>query len=96
MPIERKPAKISNQQFLNTLLHMVENGCKRRVLPKKYENWHAIYIKFNRWLKNCIIQRIFEGFQGQNIIDVQSETLCLDSTSIKVYPNAAGVKKSSD
>ncbi len=71
MPIERKPAKISNQQFLNALLYMVESGCKFRALPKKYGNWHAIYIKFNRWSKNSTIQRIFEELQNQNIIDIQ-------------------------
>jgi len=34
MPIERKPAKIANQQFLNALLYIIKNGCKWRALPK--------------------------------------------------------------
>ena len=79
MPLERKPAKISNQQFLNTLLYIVENGCK----------WHTLYMKFNRWSKNGPIQRIFEELQSQNIIDVQRKILCLDSTSVKGHPDAA-------
>ncbi len=74
---------------------MVENGCKLRAFPKKYGNWYTIYIKFNRRVKNGIIQRIFEELQNQNIIDVQGEILCLDSTSVKVHPNAAGARKSS-
>ena len=36
MPIERKLAKISNQQFLNALLYIVENGCEWRLLPEKF------------------------------------------------------------
>ena len=95
MPIERKPAKISNQQFLNALLYLIENGCKWRALPKTFGNWHTIYVKFNRWSKNGTIQRIFEELQKQKIIDIQSEVLSLDSTSIKVHPDAAGAKKSS-
>ena len=95
MPVERKPAKIPNQQFLNALLYLVENGCKWRALPKKFGNWHTIYMKFNRWSKNGTIQRIFEELQKQNVIDIQTEILCLDSTSIKVHPDAAGAKKSS-
>ena len=95
MPIERKPAKISNQQFLNALLYVVENGCKWRALPPNFGKWHTIYMKFNRWSKNGTIQRIFEELQSQNIIDVQSKILCLDSTSVKVHPNAAGARKSS-
>lgn len=95
IPIERKPAKISNQQFMNALLYIVENGCKWRALPKEFGNWHTIYMRFSRWTKNGTIQRIFDELQKQNIIDVQSEVLCLDSTSIKVHPNASGARKTS-
>ena len=95
MPIERKPAKIPNQQFLNALLHMIENGCKWRALPKKYGNWHTIYVKFNRWSKNGTVQQIFDELQTQNVIDIQGDILCLDTTSVKVHPNASDVRKSS-
>ena len=87
MPIERKPAKIPNQQFLNALLYIIENGCKWKALPKKYGNWHTIYMEFNRWSKNGTIQWIFDELQKQNIINIQSDILCLDSTSVKVHPN---------
>ena len=93
MPIERKPAKISSQQFLNALLYLVENGCKWRALPKKFGNWHTIYMRFSRWSKNGTIQRIFEELQKQNIINIQSNILCIDSTSIKVHPDATGARR---
>ena len=95
MPIPRKPPEISNYQFLCALLYMIENGCKWRALPKKYGKWHTIYMRFNRWSKNGTIQRIFEEMQKLNIIDVRTDTLCIDSTSIKVHPDAAGALKSS-
>lgn len=95
MPIARKPAKISNYQFLCALLYMIENGCKWRALPKKYGKWHSIYMKFNRWSKNGTIQRIFDEMQKANIIDIRSDVLCIDSTSIKVHSDAAGARKSS-
>lgn len=95
LPTARKPAKITNRVFLNALLYMIENGCKWRALPKKYGNWHTIYVKFSRWSKNGTIQQIFEELQKQNIINIQSNFMCLDSTSIKVHPDAAGAKKSS-
>ena len=94
MPISRKPPKISNYQFLCALLYIIENGCKWRALPKKYGKWHTIYMKFNRWSKNGTIQKIFEEMQNLNIIDIRTDTLCIDSTSIKVHPDAAGVRKS--
>ena len=55
MPIERKPAKISNHQFLNALLYLIENGCKWRALPKTFENWHTIgqkMVQYNEFSKN--------------------------------------------
>ena len=94
MPIPRKPPEISNYQFLCALLYMIENGCKWRALPKKYGKWHTIYMRFNRWSKNGTIKRIFEKMQELNIIDVRTDTLCIDSTSIKVHPDAAGARKS--
>lgn len=95
MPIARKPAEILNYQFLCALLYMIENGCKWRALPKKYGKWHSIYMKFNRWSKNGTIQRIFDEMQKSNMIDISSDVLCIDSTSIKVHPDATGARKSS-
>ena len=95
MPIPRKPAEISNYQFMCALLYIIENGCKWRALPKKYGKWHTIYMKFNRWSKNGTMKKIFEKMQALNIIDVRTDTLCIDSTSIKVHPDAAGARKSS-
>ena len=49
MPIARRPAKISNYKFMCTRLYTIKNDCKWRVLPKKYGNWHIIYMRFSRW-----------------------------------------------
>ena len=55
---------------------------------------YMIEKRFNRWSKNGTIKRIFEKMQELNIIDVRTDTLCIDSTSIKVHPDAAGARKS--
>lgn len=47
-------------------------------------------------VKNGTIQRIFEEMQKMNIIDVRSDVLCIDSTSIKVHPDAAGARKTNE
>ncbi|MBQ9491680.1 MAG: transposase [Firmicutes bacterium] len=57
MPIARKLAKISNCKFMCAMLYIIENGCKWRALPKKYGNWHTIYMRFSRWAKNCTIAK---------------------------------------
>lgn len=94
MSIAQKKPSISNYQFMCALLYIIENGCKWRSLPKKYGNWHTIYMRFSRWSKNGTIQKIFEELQEMNIIDNRTDILCLDSTSIKVHPDAAGARKS--
>ena len=86
MPIARKKPNISNYQFMCALLYIIENGCKWRALPKKYGNWHTIYMRFSRWSQNGTIQKIFEELQEMNIIDNRTDILCLDSTSIKAVP----------
>ena len=93
MLITRKPAEISSYQFLCALLCMIENGCKWRALPKRYGKWHTIYMRFNRWSKNGTIQKVFEKMQKMNLIDIRTDVLCIDSTSIKVHPDASGARK---
>ena len=90
MPVERKPSKITHYQFLCALLYMMESGCKWRALPKKYGNWHTIYMRFHRWSKNGTLQKILEEMQRQNILDGCSDILYINSTCIRVRPDAAG------
>ena len=94
MPVPRKRPTISNYDFMRALLYIIENGCKWRALPKEFGNWHTIYTRFNRWSKNGTIDRIFEELQRKNIIEIRTEIVCIDSTSIKVHPDVAEELKS--
>ena len=85
--------------FLNAMLYIIENGCKWRALPAEFRidegDWHTIYTRMNRWSKNGTLDRVFATLQEKNIIDIRAEIVCIDSTSIKVHPDAAGARKSS-
>ena len=87
MPIARKPAKISNYQFMCAILYIIENGCKWRALPKKYGNWHTIYMRFSRWLKNGTIAKILESMKKQKLLNEEDYIFFIDNTSIKVRPD---------
>ena len=95
MPTPRRKPEISIYDFLYALLFIIENGCKWRALPNEYGNRHTIYVKFNRWCKNGVIDRIFEALQEENIIEIRTEIIGIDSTSVKFHPDAAGARKSS-
>ncbi len=64
-----------------------------RALPKEYGSWHTVYMRLNRWSKNGVLQRVFEGLQAEGIIKVRVKFICLDSTTVKVHPDACGVLK---
>ena len=61
-----------------------------RALPKEYGNWHTVYVRLNRWSKNGVLKRVFEGLQVEGIIEVKVKFICLDSTTVKVHPDACG------
>jgi len=93
LPTQRKPEKVEMIDFLNGVLYIIENGCKWRALPKEYGDWHTIYTRLNRWCKNGTLDKIFTALQEANIIDIRTEIVYMDSTSIKVHPDAAGALK---
>lgn len=93
LPKQRGNVKIDNQQLINALLYVAENGCKWRALPEQFGKWHTVYERMNRWSKNGVLQRVFEGLQMEGIIRIRIENVCLDSTTVKVHPDGTGALK---
>jgi transposase len=96
LPKQRGNVKIENITMINALLYVLENGCKWRALPLEYGKWHSIYVRLSRWVEKGVIERLFRGLQEQGIINVKLEKVSLDSTSVKVHPNACGALKKED
>lgn len=61
LPKQRGNVRIHNLQLINALLYVAENGCKWRALPEQFGKWHTVYERMNRWSKNGVLQRVFEG-----------------------------------
>jgi transposase len=93
LPKQRKPEDVETIDFLNGVLYVIENGCKWRAVPPEFGNWHTIYTRFNRWCKNGILDAIFLELQSEGIICIETEIVCLDSTSVKVHPDGTGALK---
>jgi len=93
LPIQRGNVEIENITLINAILYAVENGCKWRALPKQFGKWNSVYQRCRRWAKSGVLQRLFLGLQQEQIISVDIEILAIDSTSIKVHPNAHGALK---
>jgi transposase len=95
-PKHRGRLTYSNLQVLNAFLYIAENGCKWRALPEKYGNWHTIYYRISRWAKGGVLDKAFAKLQEKQIVRVNIEVISMDSTSIKLHPDAAGARKKTD
>ena len=84
---------MDNLQVLNAMLYMAENGNKWCRLPESFGNWHTIYTRLRRWAKAGVLDRVFEELQRQQVLQMRIELVSLDSTSVKVYPDASGALK---
>ena len=93
LPKQRGNVSVDNITFINALLYIVENGCKWRRLPKEYGHWHVVYKRFNRWVKAGIINKLFQELHVQNILHLNPQALFLDSSTVKVHPDACGAFK---
>ena len=96
LPIQRGNVRLSNLQVLNAFLFVAEQGCKWRGLPKRFGNWHTIYVRMNRWAKSGALNRVFEKLQLEQIVRIKIEAFSLDSTSVKVHPDRTGALKKTD
>ena len=86
LPKQRENVSITNLQFLNALLYVLENGCKWRALPKEYGNWHTIYVRMNRWSKNGVLDRVSYRSEKQCEDILNSLEKTLDKVALILPP----------
>ena len=93
LPKQRGNVSLTNLDFINALLYVLENGCKWRALPKELGNWHTIYVRMNRWSKNGVLDLLFRKLKTEQLISIKIEAISIDSTYIKVHPDGTGALK---
>jgi transposase len=91
LPKQRGHVKIANLTVLNVPVYRCENGCKWRALPERFGHRHVIYMRLNRWAKSGVLDRVFSVLQAEGLIGL--EVLSLDSTAVKVHPDAHRASK---
>jgi transposase len=96
VPVQRGNVEIPNIVFLNALLYAIENACKWRKMPEKYGKWNSIYQRARRWSQSGVLTRVFIALQQEQIIKMRIERISLDSTCIKVHPDAHGAAKKTE
>jgi transposase len=91
LPKQRGNVKIDNRDMLNALIYRCKNGCSWRGLPKESGNWHVVYVRFDRWAKNGVLERIYAALSEEEMQGAQAHAL--DSTSVRAHPDAFGCLK---
>ena len=88
---EKSFSRRPNRVFLDAIIYRCKNGCSWRDLPKDFGNWHVIYMRFSRWTQNGVFDRVYAALSEEGL---QNPTeYALDSTSVKVHPDAFGCLK---
>ena len=78
-----------NRLFVEAVLYRYRAGIPWRDLPERFGNWHRVYVRFNRWSKSGIFQRIFEHLAKQP----NNEYAMIDATIVRAHRSAAGARK---
>ena len=92
-PKHRGTVRYGNLDVLNAILYIAENGAKWRRLPPHYGHWHTVYTRMRAWAKSGVLARAFAALQQEQIIALKIEAGSLESTSVKVHPDATGALK---
>jgi len=80
----------NNRFFIEAVLWIARTGAPWRDLPDSFGHWHRVYVRYNRWAKKGIWERVFETFSG----DADLEYLMVDGSIIRVHQHGASKKLS--
>lgn len=79
---------VDNGLFINAIIYVAKCGIPWRDLPVHYGKWNTVYVRFRRWAKTGVWQKLFQEFTDKEV-----KTLLLDSTTIRVHQHGAGALK---
>ncbi len=77
-----------NRLFVEAVLWVARTGSPWRDLPAAFGNWNSIFIRFRRWAKKGVFERIFTALSG----DPDFEYAIVDGTIVRVHQHGAGAK----
>lgn len=85
-----RPRK-NNWMMLNAMLWLTRTGAQWRELPEYYGSWKTVYSRFCKWRDEGVLESVLRVLSS----DSDNENFSIDSTCVKVYQSANGLKKGS-
>ena len=87
------PGDLTEREFIEAVLFLARTGTPWRDLPAEFGLWSAVYMRFRRWEKRGVWQRLWENLQAEPMAGARE--VMLDSTTVRAHPHAAGAPKKS-
>ena len=88
---DRGRSAADNRQFVEAVLWIARTGAPWRDLPSAFGNWNSVYVRFRRWAKSGVWERLLAVLHD----DLDREHVSMDSTVVRAHQHAAGAKKAS-
>jgi len=81
---------VNNRLFVEAVLWIVRNGSPWRDLPVDFGYWNQVYVRYNRWSKKGVWERVFHLMAD----DPDFEYLMVDGSIVRVHQHGAAKRGS--
>lgn len=78
--------------FVEAVLWIARTGSPWRDLPEEFGRWHTVYIRFSRWRRKGVWERVAQALAEHGEI----EHVLIDSTIVRAHQHAAGALKKTE
>lgn len=78
-----------NRWFVEAVLWIGRTGCPWRDLPKAFGRWHTVYIRFSRWRRKGVWERVIHALADETEI----RHVLIDSTIVRAHQHSSGARK---
>lgn len=77
-----------NRLFFEAVLWIARTGAPWRDLPPYFGYWHRVYVRYDRWSRKGVWERIFKAVSD----DPDLEYLMVDGSIVRVHQHGAAKK----